>query len=381
MNVELDSEAQQLQDSLRRLFSAESTPAPKRALAGDGPGWNAALWAKLQEFGLGLLLLPEDMGGLAQRPVSLLPVMQEIGRALSVEPLLALLVGQRGLLAASGAAERSPQLARLLAGAPLIAWAHAEAAGRHAMSWIETTARTEGAHWILDGAKTNVLHGATAQALVVTARTDAGEPGLFVVQPDGPGVQIDDRRLIDGTPVAQLRLHSARAQRLDAADGSALAAVEAAHQLGMAAVCAEAVGVCELAMAQTIEYVKLRKQFDRTLGQKQAVRHRVAEMQVALEMVRSAALGALLALEEQDADRRGAELERAKMLVGRHGVAITQHAVQLHGGVGMTVEFLVGHCLRRMTVIEHLFGDAHGHAASLARRLASTYQSSGRTPG
>ncbi|RYY99227.1 MAG: acyl-CoA dehydrogenase, partial [Comamonadaceae bacterium] len=268
----------------------------------------------------------------------------------------------------------------IAAGTQLLAWAHDEPAARHRALWVETRARREGNRWLLTGRKHNVLHGAGADTLVVSARI-AGEPdardgvGLFLVRP-GAGVQRTAQRLIDDTPAADIRFDAAAAEPLGNPDDgvAALAALEATQEAGLAAVCAESVGVLERAFAMTVEYVQTRQQFGRPIGANQALRHRVAEMRVALDMVRSAAMAGLLALEMDDADERSRELSRAKMLVARHGTFVAQQGIQLHGGIGMTVEYAVGHCLRRLTVIDQLFGDGATHAARLGAQLAAQPQ-------
>jgi pimeloyl-CoA dehydrogenase len=231
---------------------------------------------------------------------------------------------------------------------------------------------------VVTGAKCNVLHGAAADTLVVSART-AGAPDdrdglrLFVVEAMQPGVQRTPQRLIDDTPSAEIRFTDARAEPLGDAEGAlgAWDTVQAVQEAGLAAVCAEALGVVEHAYALTVDYVQARHQFGRPIGSNQALRHRVAEMRVALDMVRSAAMAALLALEMEDPVQRERELARAKMLVSRHGTFIAQQAIQLHGGIGMTIEYAAGHCLRRLTVIDQLFGDGATHAARLGAALAS----------
>lgn len=377
MQFELDGDQQQLQDSLRRLLEAEGSFERRRQVAAGEVGWNPSLWRSLCAMGVTAMTLPEAHGGFDTAPISLLPVLQELGRSLALEPFLATAVLASTAIARGGSeAQRAQWLPGIADGAQVLAWAHDEPAGRHAPLWLETRARQEGGRWLLTGRKHNVLHGADAATLVVSARI-AGQPGdrtgvaLFLVRP-GDGVRRTALRLIDDTPAADIHFDQAGCEPLgDPNDGiAALAALEAVQEAGLAAVCAEALGVAERAFAMTVDYVQTRQQFGRAIGANQALRHRVAEMRVALDMVRSAAMAALLALEMDDPGQRSRELSRAKMLVSRHGGFVAQQAIQLHGGIGMTVEYAVGHCLRRLTVIDQLFGDGPTHAARLGAQLA-----------
>jgi alkylation response protein AidB-like acyl-CoA dehydrogenase len=309
-----------------------------------------------------------------------LPVLRELGWALSVEPYLATAVLAATAIARGGSAGQCEELLPAIAeGRAVCAWAHDEAGARHAPLWVETSATREGDSWRLHGHKLNVLHGASAQWLVASARIagaadDATGVRLFLVPGDAAGLTRAPLRLIDDTPAAEIAFDGAIAQALgDAQDGKrAMGALQATQEAGLAAACAEAVGVVERAYALTVEYIQTRQQFGRAIGTNQSLRHRVAEMRVALEMVRSAAMAALLALDIEDRDARERELSRAKMLVSRHGTFIVQQGVQLHGGIGMTVEYAVGHCLRRLTVLDQLFGDGASHAARLGQRFVAT---------
>jgi pimeloyl-CoA dehydrogenase len=226
---------------------------------------------------------------------------------------------------------------------------------------------------LLDGAKCNVLHAPSAHRFVVSART-AGEPGdahgvaLFHVDARAAGVACRAHRLVDDTPAGELRFNAARAQPLgDPHDGAAaLRALEGTLAMGTAAVCADAVGAMETAYALAVDYLGTRRQFGRAIGENQALRHRAAEMLVALEMSRSMAMVAAVAADDLDAPGARADLARAKLVIGRHARALCHAAVQLHGGIGMTEEYAVGHCLRRVTLIDQLFGDVEAQAMRLA---------------
>jgi pimeloyl-CoA dehydrogenase len=370
MNFELDSEQAQLQDSLLRLLQSQASFERRRKAVGAKRGWDATLWPALCELGVAALTLPEAHGGFAQRPIALLPVLRALGHALAVQPFLASAVLASTALARAGSvAQRQAHLPEIAQGDAIVAFAHEERAARHDRLRIDTRARRVAGEWLLDGDKQNVLFGADASMLVVSARGEDDRVMLFLVDPAAPGVQVAATPLVDDTPAARIALRAARGEPLP---GDGLAVLDAALDAGTAAACAEALGVAERAYEMTVEYVQARQQFGRAIGSNQAVRHRVAEIRVCLDTVRSAAMMALLALEIDDAPQRARELSRSKMLVSRHGTFVAQQAIQLHGGIGMTIEYAVGHCLRRMTVLDMLFGDGPSHAARLGAGIVAS---------
>ncbi len=377
MNFETTDEQQQLRDSLQRLLAREYAFTERRRLLEEGPGWSPDVWRKLCDLGVSGLGVPQALGGLDGDARDRLGVLVELGRVLSLEPYLGSVVLAGGLAQAIGGEFAATALPGVCSGERRMAVAHAEAGARHAPCWVATRASRQGAAWQLHGEKVHVLHGAQAHDLLVSARLSGApdEPrglGIFRVQPDAPGVTLDAITLVDRSPAARVGLKGVAAELL--AEGpAAVRALAAMRRAGMAAACAEGLGVMQGAFDLTVAYVAERRQFGSPIGTYQAVRHRVAEMKVALETVSSAAMAAAWAVSgaDCDADEDGieTELSRAKLLLGRHGAMVTQQAIQLHGGIGMTQEYAVGHYLRRLTVLDQLFGDAPHHAASLGRRL------------
>jgi len=374
MNFELNEEQQALQASLSRLLGDVYGFEQRRAIAATPAGWSEAVWRQLAELGLTALPLPQAHGGFGGGAVDLLPVMQELGRALSLEPFLASVVlGATALRLAGDDALQARLLPGVASGEVRLAWAHDEAAGHQAPLWIETVARRDGERWRIDGAKCNVLHATAAHHVVVSARV-AGAPddaqglALFLVDAQDPGVHCRAHRLVDDTPAGELRFESVTALPLhdphDAA--TALRALEGTLAAGTAAVCADAVGLMESAYRLSVDYLKTRRQFGRLIGENQALRHRAAEMLVSLEMCRSMALVAAVAADDLDAPGARADLARAKLMTGRHGRSLCHAAIQLHGGIGMTEEYAVGHCLRRLALLDQLFGDVDAQSARLA---------------
>ena len=373
MQFDLNEEQQALAQSLSRLLDDHYGFENRRAIAHSPAGWSEAAWGQLAELGVTALGIPEAFGGLGGGASDRLPVMQGFGRALLLEPYLASSVlAATAVLSACSEAQKDGLLPSLAQGEVRMAWAHDEAPGRHKALWVETRARRDGKQWRLDGVKSLVLHAGAASRFVVSARV-SGQPGdedglaLFLV--DAGSAKLRSFRLIDDTPAGELVLDGAAAEPLgDAADHArAAAAIRTTVAAGTAAVCADMVGTMEMAFSLTTAYVNTRKQFGRLIGEYQALRHRISEMAVALEMARSMAIAAAVAVDDPTSDSAATDLPRAKLAIGRYARALCQQAIQSHGGIGMTEEYAVGHCLRRIHVLDHLFGDVDAQAARLAR--------------
>ncbi|MGB3072413.1 MAG: acyl-CoA dehydrogenase, partial [Ottowia sp.] len=264
------------------------------------------------------------------------------------------------------------------AGRRVLAWAHGEPEGRHAAWWVETKAHREGQAWVLDGVKSLVLSAPQAGAYVVSARIE-GVPadrhgcGLFLVEAGAPGVHVRPFRLVDDQMAGEIVLTGAPGEPLgDVLDGlRAAQAVERAQGVGIAALCADMVGAMQAAYRLAADYLNTRQQFGRAIGQNQALRHRAAEMLVSLEMAKSMSMAAAAAMDNPDAAEAARDVHRAKLSVARHARQLAQSAIQIHGGIGMTEEYAVGHYLRRIHVMDQLLGDAGAHAARLAGLLAA----------
>lgn len=377
MDFELSDDQQQLAQSLDRVLREHGGFEKRRAIAATEAGWSEALWGHLAELGVTALGIPEAHGGLGGGALGRLPVLQAFGAVQLLEPYLASCVlGATAVQVAGSIAQRQALLPAVAEGRVRLAWAHEEAATRHAPLWVQTNARREGSRWRLTGAKSLVLGGAAATQWVVSARIDGvadSQQGLalFLVQPGAAGARLRAYRMVDDTPAGELVLDDVQAEALgDATDGAcAAAALRTVQAAGTAAACADMVGAMECAFALTTAYINTRKQFGRAIGDYQAVRHRSADMAVALEMARSMAIAAASAADDPDAPGAAIELARAKLVVGRHARALCEAAIQSHGGIGMTEEYAVGHCLRRVHVQDHLFGDVDAQASRLVGLL------------
>lgn len=384
MDFELNDEQQALQDSVQRLLRDMYGFDQRRALVASG--WSEPVWRKLTELGACGLLVPPEAGGFGGRHEDVLPVMQSLGAALSLEPYLACAV-----LAATALRSVPPShvarqaLESIATGDGVIVWAHDEPGMRGSPQRLQTCAHSDGGDWVLNGEKCTVLHGDHASAFVVTAQMQPhkqnppiGEGGqaLFLVQAQAEGLQRTAYRLVDDSPAADLLFADVHAQPLCLDDAGAREAIRATLDAGISAVCADAVGAMGAAFELASSYVQTRRQFDRLIGENQALRHRLADMFVSLEMCRSMAIAAAVAADrasetgeprEPDA---ALDLMRAKLMIGQHARAVCHGAIQLHGGIGMTEEYAVGHYLRRVTLLDQLFGDADTQATRLGQLLA-----------
>jgi alkylation response protein AidB-like acyl-CoA dehydrogenase len=372
MDFQLNEEQRALADSVTRLLQDHYDFDKRRAIAA-GDGWAPALWRSLVDLGLTALGIPEDCGGLGGGNVDRLPVMKAFGAALVLEPYLGCVLGATAVREAGSAAQRQEMLPAVAAGELLPAWAHDEAGGRHSADWVETVARREGGEWRLNGAKCLVLHAAAASAIIVSARVGAqgADPGpiaFFLVDPGATGASLRHYRLVDDRTAGELVLRDAVGHPLGDPDDTAHAvrALRAVQAAGTAAACAEMVGAMETAFSLTTEYVKVRKQFGRPIGEFQVLRHRIADMFVDLEVARSMAVAAAVAADDPASAGAQLDLRRAKLVIGRRARTLCQAAIQVHGGIGMSAEYPVGHCLRRIHVLDHLFGDVDAQISQLA---------------
>ena len=368
MNFELDDEQDLLRATTRDLLSGVYDAETRNSVTATDRGWNPEVWRQFAELGLLGLPFPEDCGGMGAGPVETMAVMTEIGRALAPEPLLDAVYTPGGLVAEVGSdAQRAAILPRVSEGELLLAFAHDEPGSRWPSPAVTTTAARTGESWTLTGRKNPVLHGDCAGLLVVSAALPEGGTGLFLVDADAQGVTRTAYRTHDERRGAQIVFDGAIAERLGT-DGDATGAIVAAQVRAQAALCAEAVGAMQEALRLTTEYLKQRKQFGAPIARFQALTHRAADMYVLLELASSLSLYATMALSDGIVDP--AIASRAKLQVGRSARSIGQEAIQMHGGIGMTAEYPVGHYVSRLTAIEHTLGSTGDHLRVLAGSVA-----------
>ncbi len=357
MDLDLTDEQKMLGETVNGLLEKRYDANARLALLDSEDGWSRDLWRQYAELGLLGLIFDEQYGGAGMGVDELVVVMESFGRALVLEPFLPTVVLGGALVAAAGSPEQKAEiLPQVAAGELLLAFAHTEPGSRWSLTDVETGAVPDGSGWTLTGQKIAVAGGNCADRLIVTARTPDGTIGLFLVDAAADGVRRDGYRMQDGHPGADIRLDAAPATSLGGAD-DALAAVESVLDVATAALCAEAVGAMDRMLWLTVDYLKTRVQFGQPIAVFQALQHRAANMYVSLEQARSMALLARLALADDDVARRRTMVRAAKIQIDTAARHVGQEAVQLHGGIGMTMEYPVGHYLKRTTVIAKTFAD------------------------
>jgi alkylation response protein AidB-like acyl-CoA dehydrogenase len=377
MNFEFSDEQQQLHDSVDRYLTQQYSFDRYRSIAATAAGWDRAAWNGLAELGVLAINVPTENGGLGFGPLETLAMMGVCGRSLVLEPVLSCAVIATAVLGAFASSEAADLLGKLAGGEKIAVLAHFESGSRFDAQWVTARARRSGEGYVLDGHKAVVMHANAADVLLVSART-AGEPqeaagiSLFAVPRDAPGLVLDVYPTMDGQRAADVYLKGVElpAASCLSAEGAAFAAIEAALDIGLAALCAEAVGVMEALVDATVQYVQTRQQFGQPIGRFQVLQHRIADMVIHLEQARSMSYLAALRCREGNIVERRKALSAAKVIVGQSARYIGQQAVQLHGGMGMTDELIVSHWFKRLTAAEVMFGDSDAHLqryASLTR--------------
>ncbi|HXT81971.1 MAG TPA: acyl-CoA dehydrogenase [Acetobacteraceae bacterium] len=373
MDFDLTEEQRLLKDSVDRLVRDQYAFEQRKKYLAEPAGWSLPVWNQYAELGLLALPFPETLGGFGGGAVETALVMEAFGRGLVLEPYFATVILGGGLLRRIASPALLGTLApKIAAGKLKLAFAHVERQSRYNLSDVTTTARKDGTAWILDGAKSVVLHGDCADRMLITARTagsrrDRDGVGLFLVDAATPGLSRRGYPTQDGLRAAEVTLSGVRVGADGVLGESVLPAIEHVVDEAIAALCAEAVGAMQVMHETTLEYLKTRKQFGRPIGSFQVLQHRSVDMLVALEQARSMAMFAAVMAQEENAAERRRAISAAKVQIGRSGRHIGQEAIQLHGGIGMTMEYSVGHAFKRVTMIEQLFGDADHHLTELAR--------------
>ena len=370
MDFEFTEEQQLLADSLRKYLANEYDFEARKAAINSPAGISEPAWSTFAEMGLTAIPFAEADGGFGGGAVDLMAAMEACGEALVIEPLLDS-VGLAGrLLARTGsAAQRAAVLPGLIDGSARLAFAYLERGRRYEVAPAATTARKSGAGWQLDGEKLVVIGAPLAAHLLVSARTsgnegDAQGVSLFLVDRSSRGVTLNAYRTVDGQRAADVRLAGVMvaADALVGAEGAALPAIEEALDFATALLCSDAVGAMRYANDATLEYLKTRKQFGMPIGSFQVLQHRMVEMFIACEQARSmATLAACRVDAATDPAERMRSVSAAKVRVADAARLISQEAIQLHGGMGMTEEMKVSHTFRRLTMIAQRFGDADHH--------------------
>ncbi len=366
MDFQLSEEQQLLADSVRRLFDNNYDFESRKKIVASAQGSSEDTWAKLAEFGLLGLPLSEDSGGFGGGANDLIPVMEAIGEALVLEPFAPTIAMARLVERAGSPAQRDALLGSVIEGSCRLALACTEPGSRYDQTAIAASARRDGEGWVLDGSKINVIGAPQAHQLIVSART-SGKPGeadgvsLFLVPANAGGLTQKTYRTQDSLRAADITLTGVKlgADALIGTAGQGLAALDEALDFVSALLCAEAVGAMKFACDTTLEYLKTRKQFGVPIGAFQALQHRMVDMYICTEQSRSITYLACARVDGgTDAAERRRVVAAARVKIAEAARQVGQEAIQLHGGMGMTLEMKVSHTFKRLTMISQAFGDA-----------------------
>jgi alkylation response protein AidB-like acyl-CoA dehydrogenase len=378
MDFNLTKEQEQLSDTIQRFVAKEYAVERRKAILKSQEGFSREVWAKLGELGLLALQVPEEHGGMGAGAVEVLLTMNAIGKGLLLEPFLPSAILGTALVRELGSAEQQrSMLPRLAAGELIVVPAHVEAGARYDLERVATKATASADGFVLEGKKTVVLHAPAADLLIVSARSsgkvdDEAGISLFLVPRDAPGVSLQAYPTLDGQRAADVTLDAVRLPRssLLGPEGGAFATLSAVFDLGLAALCAEAVGALQASLDATIAYTKTRQQFGQPIARFQALQHRMADMFIHVEQARSMSYLAAMRCTDPDAATRRRAVSAAKVLVGRACRYVGQQSIQLHGGMGMTDELLISHHFRRLAAIELSLGDTEHHLEQFVRSAA-----------
>jgi alkylation response protein AidB-like acyl-CoA dehydrogenase len=360
-----------LQETLQRFIARDYGFEQRRAFAKAEPGFSTAAWRQYAELGLLALPFPEEYGGLDGGAVDVMAVMERVGQGLLLEPYLSTVVLCGGILRDSAsAALRSAILPQIAAGEVKLALAAYEAAGRYELNHVATTAVAESGGWRLNGRKSVILDAPSADCFLVSARSSGavGERAgvsLFLVPRAASGLKVLPYATQSGARAGDLELTDTRIEgaALIGEPGQALGALERGVDGAIAALCAEACGIVGALNQATLAYLKSRKQFGVPIGVFQALQHRMADMYIAEEQIRSMAIIAAVNAGGTDARSRGRALAAAKAYIGQAARFVGQQAVQLHGAMGVVDDLIISHYFKRLTMIDMTFGDADFHFA------------------
>jgi alkylation response protein AidB-like acyl-CoA dehydrogenase len=368
MDFELDQDQQMLAQTVADFAKNESPVERFRKLRDDDIGYDSAAWQKMGELGWLGVAFPESVGGFGGSFVECALVLENLAATLVPEPYLASVVlGGLTLLRAGNANQQAKYLTPMIEGETTLALAYSEAQSRYDVSAIETTATPKGDGYEISGEKVWVLNGHNAEHLIVSAKAPSGGT-LFVVPRDANGVSVTVAKTIDGQKAAFISFDKVIApeeMRLGE-EGSGAAVLDRTMDYAAAAAVAESVGLASTMLHMTVDYLGTREQFGAKIGSFQALQHRAVDMYAETELLRSISMASMVRADEDDAAIRRADISAAKVQLATGGIWVAQHALQLHGGIGVTDEHDIGLYFKRLYALNALFGDAEYHVARFA---------------
>jgi alkylation response protein AidB-like acyl-CoA dehydrogenase len=366
MDFDFSDDQEQLRDAVRKWVD-KGYDFERRRKAAKAGGFDRAAWSELAELGLCGLYISEADGGMGMGPVEAMVTMEELGRGIVLEPLAQALIAGGVLSGYAPQAVKDAWLGRVASGEALVVLAYQERKARYRLDQCNATATQAGGAWTVSGTKSLVPVGDQADAFLVPAVAN-GKSALLLVERSAQGVTTRGYITQDGSRAAEVILNNAPAT-LVTTDGQT--ALEHAVDIGIAASCAEAVGVMDKTMAITAEYMNTRKQFGVPIASFQALRHRMADLKMQQELARSMSYYASLKL-NAPADERRRAMARAKYQLGMSMRMVGQQAVQLHGGIAVTDEYIVSHYFKKLTQLEMTFGDTLHQLGEVSARMQDT---------
>ncbi|GLQ05514.1 acyl-CoA dehydrogenase family protein [Sneathiella chinensis] len=369
MDFELSDEQTLLKDSVDRFVQENYSPEARLKLTETDLGFSRDHWKTMAELGWLGMPFSEEVGGFGGSPVDTMIMMESMGRGLVLEPFFSTVILGGALVAEAGSeAQVEEIIPTLIEGNLMLAFAYAETQSRFNLNDVETTATKSGDGYVLSGHKIVVYHGDTADKIIVSARTggesrDEAGISLFVVDRDADGVDIRGYKTVDGQRAADIRFENVKvgANALLGTEGEAFPIIDKVVDRAIAALCAEAVGAMTAANEITNEYLKTRKQFGIPIGKFQVLQHRMVDMYMEAEQSKSMSDMAAMKLCFDDVVEARKAVSATKAQVGKAAKFVGQQAVQLHGGMGMTDEYSIGHYFKRLSTLEMLFGNTDYH--------------------
>lgn len=374
MNFDLTPEQKLLESTAASFVKKESPLTRLRAMREDELGWSKDTWRKMAELGWLGLPFPESAGGFDGTFVDVAIILEQMGTTLVPEPYVASVLIAGTAVARLGNADQLDKiLSPLINGETSLAFAHAERGNRFDTTWVETTATRDGDDYVLQGEKVFVVNGHAADVIILSARTsgkvdEAKGISLFAMPRDVVLSSLKTVKTLDGHKAAMISLNGIRisSSRRLGEEGEAAAVIDEVLDIGAAAACAEGLGVMRTALAMTVDYLKTREQFGVKIGTFQALQHRAVDMFVRTELARGTSILANLSLSNPDPAERRQAVSAAKVELALCGRFVTQQAIQLHGGIGITDEADIGLYFKRMHALNTLFGDEDFHLGRFA---------------
>ncbi|MEJ6710473.1 MAG: acyl-CoA dehydrogenase [Amylibacter sp.] len=367
MNFDLTDERQMLQDGLRRYLNDAYTANARAAIEDAETGFSSEIWNGLAEMGVIGALFSEDDGGFAGEGFDLALVFEELGRIGAVDPLIDTAVLGGRLIAELGSDTQKETVEAIIAGTTHLAFAHGEPNSRFDLSRVKTTAKKGSDGYVLNGRKAIVVNAPSAENLIVSARTSGGVSdvdgiSLFIVPTNADGVSLRSYGVVGGGLAAEVILDDVLvpAVALLGNEGNSHDTIAKVTARATLAICAEALGLMESIKTLTNDYLKTRKQFGVPIGKFQALQHRLADVLIEIEQARSAVIN-LAGHIDATPEVRDLHVSATKNLIGDAARLVVEEGIQMHGGIGMTMEYELGHLAKRLTMIDHRFGDTTYH--------------------